>query len=88
MSPTPLRLVFFIFSAASVTLASTMAAVAKQVHDDEGDADHNPEPVFREPFHNFFLFILIGQAVIESLTGARQLRLFCLRASLVSAPSL
>lgn len=80
MSPTPLRLVFFIFSAASVTVASTMtpmAAVAKQVHDDEGDADHNPEPVFREPFHNFFLFILIGQAVIESLTGARQLRLFC-----------
>ena len=80
MSPTPLRLVFFIFSAASVTVASTMtpmAAVAEQVHHDEGDADHNPEPVFREPFHDFFLFVLVGQAVIESLTGARQLRLFC-----------
>jgi hypothetical protein len=53
---TPAR---FTFIAASLTAASTMTpmtTVPEQVHRDEGDTDHNPEPICRQPFHDFSPF--------------------------------
>jgi hypothetical protein len=44
------RFVFFTFIIAWLTVTSTMTpmtAVTEHMHRDEGDADHNPEPVFR-----------------------------------------